>query len=167
MTQYQAKSPNSLVYSVTKDEVEIGKLNYQSWFKFNAEIELGDHTKYRVEPKGFWGTTIEVKDGDNVVIQFSMNWKGEVVIQRFFGGIEYGYIFKHQGFFKETFVLVDTESVQLLVMKPLFKWKKMSYEYEIVIADPLEELPQKDLLLMVSLHCANYYVSMMSASMGG
>ena len=61
MTEDQAKSNNSLSFDVTTDDKLIGKLSYKSWFKFNAVIEIANNSNYQVEPKGFWGTTIELR----------------------------------------------------------------------------------------------------------
>lgn len=164
MTAYQAKSPNSLSFELTKDGNLIGSLIYKSWFKFNAVMEIANNATYQVEPKGFWGTTIELKDKEKVLLKFSMNWSGEIVIQTYFSDTEKGYIFKHRAVFKESFILLDQEGTELLVVKPLLQWKKMSYEYELTASAVFETFLHKEILLLTSLHCANYYMSMMSGS---
>lgn len=164
MIQYQASATSHLSFDVIKDDQLFGKLTYKSWFKFNAVIELAINASYQVEPKGFWGTTIEVRDGENVVLKFKMNWSGEIVILTNHNNIEAGYIFKHKGIFKNSFFLTDQEGTELLVLKPHLKWKKMNYEYQITSSDTFETLPNKELLLMNSLHCANYYMTMMTTS---
>jgi hypothetical protein len=163
MTEYQAKSINALSFDVTKDDKLVGSLSYNSWFKFNAEIVIANNSNYQVEPKGFWGTTVELRDGEKVLLKFQMNWNGEIVVQTYFNDFEKGYTFKHRGFFKESFVLIDQEGIELLVMKPQLKWSKMNYEYQITTSDTFETLSYKEILLMNSLHCANYYMSMMMA----
>ena len=161
MTAYLAKSNNSLSFDVTEDEQLIGKLIYKNWFKFNADIEMTNGSNYQVEPKGFWGTTIELKDKEKVLLKFKMNWNGAIVIQTFFNGFEKSYAFKHRGFLKDSFLLTDQEGTELLVMKPHIKWFKMNYEYEVNANGSFEILPQKEILLMIAVHCANYYMSMM------
>ncbi len=163
MAEYQAKIDKSLCFDLTQDDKLIGKLFYKSWFKFNALIELANNSNYQVEPKGFWGTTIEIKEKDkeNVLLKFKMNWKGEIVIEAYFSGIERSYIFKHRGILKESFVFIDQDGTELLSMKPYMKWKKMNYEYQITTSSEFERLYQKEILLMTSLHCANYYMSML------
>jgi hypothetical protein len=157
--EYQAKSNNTLSFDVTKDEKTIGKLVYKNWFKFNAEIEILN-SKYQIEPKGFWGTTVEIKDGKNVILKFTMNWDGNILVQSYFDD-EKNYIFKHAGFFKESFVLTDEKGTELLVMKPKFKWNSLNYEYEITTSMIFEGFEKKDILIFNSLHCANYYMAMM------
>jgi hypothetical protein len=162
MTEYQAKSNSSLSFDLTKDDNLIGSLTYKGWFKFNAVMEIVNHATYQVEPKGFWGTTIELKDNEKVLLKFSMNWSGEIVLQTYFNDAEKGYVFKHRGFFKESFILIDQEGTELFVMKPLMKWSKMKYEYQVTTSELFETFSNKEVLLLTSLHCANYYMSMMA-----
>jgi hypothetical protein len=165
MAEYQAKSNNSLSFEVTKDDRLIGRLNYKSWFRFNAIIEIIDGLNYEIEPKGFWGTTIELKENEKILLKFRLNWNGEIVIQTYFDDLKRSYAFKHRGIFKESFVLTDQEGIELLVMKPDLKWSTMNYEYQITTSEAFETLPSKEILLINSLHCANYYMSMMMSSM--
>jgi hypothetical protein len=162
MAEYQAKSTSSLTFDLTRDNQLIGKLSYKGWFKFDALIEIQNNQNYQVEPKGFWGTTIEVKDNGKVLLQFNMNWDGEIVIQTHFGGVEKGYVFKHRGLFKESFLLTDQEGADLMVMKPHLKWNLMNYEYQITTSDSFESFSEKDILLITAIHCANYYMSMIA-----
>jgi hypothetical protein len=164
MTAYHAKSMDSLSFGLTKDDKLVGKLLYQGWFKFNAVIAAANGSSYQVEPKGFWGTTVEVKDKETVLLKFRMNWNGDIVVQTYFDHIEKGYVFKHRGFFKESFALVNQEGIELLVMKPYLKWRSLNYGYEITTSDSFEAFTEKELLLFTSLHCANYYMSMMTAA---
>lgn len=164
MTEYKVKSKNSLIFELIENETLIGTLIYKSWFRFNAEVEIL-HSKYQIEPKGFWGTTIELKEGEKILLKFRMNWSGEIVIQTYFNEVKSGYIFKHRGIFKESFVLADPNGTELLVMKPDLKWNMMNYEYQMTTSDIFDAFSEKDILLMTALHCANYYMSMMTAGM--
>jgi hypothetical protein len=166
MTEYQAKLTNAVSFDLTKDDKLIGKLSYKSWFGFTATLEMENGSNYQVDPKGFWGTTIELSDGEKVLLTFRMNWNGAIVIQTNFKGIGKDYIFKHRGVFKDSFILTEPDGIELLVMKPHLKWSKMNYEYQITASDNFERFPDKEILLMTSLHCANYYMSMMMASIG-
>ncbi|SIP91888.1 hypothetical protein [Chryseobacterium sp. RU33C] len=164
MAEYYAKSSNSLSFEVIREEKLIGKLIYTSWFKFNAVIEIADGQTYQVEPKGFWGTTIELKDHERVLLKFRMNWNGEIVVQTYFDGVKNGYLFKHRGIFKESFVLTDQGGVELMIIKPHLKWTSMNYEYQITISAAFETFPEKEIVLINALHCANYYMSMMASA---
>ncbi|RYZ22835.1 MAG: hypothetical protein EOO16_07365 [Chitinophagaceae bacterium] len=163
MTEYNATARQYTRFEVTQGDTLIGSLTYGSWYQMSAGIEMAGGTSYRVEPKGFWGTTLELKAGEAVLLKFRMNWKGEIVIQPG-EGPEKGFLLKHRGFFKESFVLLDPDEAELLVLKPEIKWSRFSYEYRLTAADSFEALRDKDLLLLVSVHCANYYIWMMSAA---
>jgi len=162
MTEYKVKSKNSLIFELVEKETLIGTLTYKSWFRFNAEVEIL-HSKFQIEPKGFWGTTIELKEGEKILLKFRMNWNGGIVIQTYFNEVKSGYIFKHRGIFKESFVLADENGTELLVTKPDLKWSTLNYEYQITTSDSFDTFFEKEILLMISLHCANYYMSMMTA----
>lgn len=161
MAEYYAKSNDSLSFELTHNDQLTGKITYKSWFNFNAVIELADHQSYQIEPKGFWGTTIELKDNEKVLLKFRMNWNGEIIVQTYFDGIKESFVCKHRGIFKDSFVLTDKVGMELLVMKPQFKWNLLNYEYQISTCDDFEQYPNKEILLLTSLHCANYYMSMM------
>ena len=160
MAEYHAKSNTHLSFEVTKEEKVIGKISYKNWLKFKAVLVIGDYKTYLVEPKGFWGTTIELKDGEQVLLKFNMNWNGDIVITSHFNGIAKDYIFRHKGFFRESFVLTDHEGIELLVIKPQIKWRQMNYEFKITTTDVFETNVNKNILLMNALLCANYYLSM-------
>lgn len=164
MAIYHAKSTNGLSFEVSKDSEVIGQLTYSSWFKFNAAITILE-TTYPVEPKGFWDTSIDVRDGEKVLLSFSMGWRGQIVLQTYFNDAEEEYVFNHRGVFRESFVLTDRAGTELLVMKPQLKWAMMNYEYELTTTDAFEALPDKHILLLTALHCANYYLSMMTGIM--
>ena len=163
MATYLAKSTDSLIFNLTHDDKLIGKLTYKSWFKFNALVEMADGKFYQVEPKGFWGTTIEVKENEQVLAKFCMNWNSEIVIRTFTEDVEKGYILTHKGVFKESFVLVDQDGQELLIIKPHLEWFKMSSEYQIITTDELENVQNKGTLLMTALQGANYYMSLASS----
>ena len=162
MAEYQTKSSDFLSFDLTKDGKSIGKLAYKSWFKFDAVILIANYTSYQVEPKGFWSSTIELREREKLLLKFQMNWNGEIVLETFFGDSEKGYVFKHKGVFKESFVLTDHEGTELVVMKPHLKWALLNYEYVITTTDLFEDQPNKEILLMTSIHCANYYMSMIA-----
>jgi hypothetical protein len=79
--EYQAKLHDSKSFELMQGDLLIGKLTYQSWYKFDASAVLANGSTYQIVQKGFWGTTIEVKDNEKVLANFSMHWNGEIVIQ--------------------------------------------------------------------------------------
>jgi hypothetical protein len=166
MKHYQVKSLDTKHFKLTQADAEIGLLEYESWFSFKAEIILADHRHYTVVPKGFWGTTIEVKDQEQVLLDFKMNWKGQILIRTLFSGAEDYYILKQKGLLKSTFILLHGEDTELLSLAPDFKWTRMNFDYDLVASDAFEQLDHKELLLLTVIHCANYYLTMMTAAAG-
>ncbi|WP_460503022.1 hypothetical protein [Hymenobacter agri] len=148
-------------------DTRIGALNYESWFSFKADIALADYRHYAVRPKGFWGTTIEVKDPqEQVLLDFKMNWKGQILIRTHFNGVEDFYLLKHKGLFKNVCVLCHGEETELLHIVPDFKWTKLRVDYQLEAAEAFEQLPHKELLLLTAIHCTNYYLTMLTAAAG-
>ncbi|GAB3341613.1 hypothetical protein GCM10027299_55960 [Larkinella ripae] len=164
MADYQAKSTNALSFELTQDDEMIGKLTYKNWFQFTAAIDLANHSTYQMIPKGFWGSTIELKGGDTVLLKFFMNWNGSITLQTYFNDHQQEYSFKHRGVFKESFLLIDQDATELLVMKPHVKWINLNYEYQIQTSDVFASLPRKEILLLTCVHCANYYMSIMAGT---
>ncbi|SKB77866.1 hypothetical protein [Dyadobacter psychrophilus] len=162
MAEYHTKSNDSLSFDVTNNGTLIGQLLYKSWFKFDAVLKTVNDKTYQIEPKGFWGTTIELKDCGKLLLKFEMNWNGDIVIQTSFSDFEKEYLFTHRGIFRESYVLTDPEGTELLFMKPHLKWRLMNYEYQITTSEIFETFPYKELLLLNSVHCANYYMSMIA-----
>lgn len=158
--EYQAISEKFTHFKISKDNKQIGQLIYKSWFNFSAEIEILN-SKYYILPKGFWGTTVEVLDGKTVLLKFTMNWDGNIVMNIYFSDVEKNYTFSHKGFLRESFVLSDEKGMELLVMKPNIQWRSMKYDYHINTSEFFETFEEKYILLLTSLHCANYYMSMM------
>ena len=165
MKDYNAKSIDTKhFYLTTSDENPIGILKYDSWFSFKSEIILEDNTVYHVQPKGFWGTTIELKKDDTVLLNFKMNWNGNIVINTKFEEVERDFILKHKGVLKSSYVLQDKDGLELLVIQPDFKWNKFRYDYTLSTTEKLEQFGFKNILLLTTIHCANYYMAMMSSS---
>ena len=163
MKEYQVIAKKSTCFDLFHDNESVGRLSYTSWFSFNALIELADNSIYQVEPKGIFGTTIEVKDKVKVLLKFKMNWNGDIVIQTYFDNLEKGYILKRRGFLNESFLLIDQNGLELLALKPHLKWSKMNYEYQMTTSDHFEGYLNKELLLLTSVHCTNYYMATMAA----
>jgi hypothetical protein len=69
-------------------------------------VEIAINANCQIEPKGFWGTTIELKNKEQVLLKFKMNRNGEIVIQAFFSGIEKGYILKPRAFLNPVQIII-------------------------------------------------------------
>lgn len=165
MKEYKVKSEDTKHFSLTINDQEIGRLEYAKWFSFKAEMILEGAMPYQIEPKGFWGTTIELKQNENVLLNFKMNWNGNIIINSRFDNIERDFILKHKGIFKDSYVLLTREEQDLLVVKPDFKWNKIKYDYNIITTDRFDNLSFHPILLLTTIHCVNYYMAMTSSGM--
>lgn len=164
MADYHVTADNQRHFTATAGTRSVGELTYPKWFTFDATLSLPDQEPYQIKPKGFWGTTIELLQHDQVLLRFKMGWNGNIILHTAFHGQEQDFVFKQQGFFKHRYVLTDAQEQELLVVQPDFKWKKFNYEYTITSADAFESLATKNLLVLVAVYCANYYITMMTSA---
>jgi hypothetical protein len=162
MKTYLIKSENYRHFSLSENEREVGKLTYPKWFSFKADLST-DGQSYAFEPKGFWGTTIELKYNGRLVLNFKMHWNGQIIIQTLFNGVATDYVFKHKGILKSAYVLYTKEGEELVVLQPDYKWRTFSTDYIITASPSFEALAPKNILLLTMVHCANYYMNVASA----
>ena len=162
MGQYKANSTNSQNFNLTVDDKSQGELIYEKWYSFNAKIQLTDGSNYQLESKGFWDSKIELKDDSKVLLDFKMGWDG-IIIRAFFETSETTYLLKLKGLLNGKFVLIDTDKRELLASEADFKWKTFNYDYNIETAEEFDSLSNKELLILTTLHCINYYMAMVTA----
>lgn len=153
--EYTAKSQN-LSFEIKKENQVLGKINYGNWFKLNAEIEISGK-KFQVEPKGFFKSGIEIKEGSKVLVTIEMKWNGDVIIKTKFNNNE-EFTVRHSGFFKEKFTMRNHKNEENLVLNTIYHWKAMIYTYQIKSTENFEMLENRDLLIFSAVHAANYYM---------
>lgn len=146
-----------------QNEMMVGQLTYSKWYTFDATMQLIDKRELKFEPIGFWKSKIELKDGDTVLAQFEMGWKG-IVIKLDPGVEEQTYLLRTSGFMKYGFSLITTDNETILDATVKFKFKKFQFDYNFEATEALEQIENKDLLLLVTLHCINYYMKMIAVA---
>jgi uncharacterized protein YxjI len=161
VSEYVAKSINRLSFSLIKSENTIGELCYKRWFSFKAQIELPGHKTFAIVPNGFWRRTFQVKNNEHIVFEFRRKWNGDLLIQTYFGDKK-ELLFKRKETFKKAFVLVDQENNELLQLKPGLNWSKVTYEYEITTSALFEDFDNDILLILITVHCANFAIAAMT-----
>jgi hypothetical protein len=164
MGLYKATSTDSRNFNLTIDTVPLGKLEYPKWYTFKADILLADHSKYQLEPKGFWDWKIELKQNEKSLLNFKMGWKG-IIINTEFDGDEKSYLLSLKGLLSSKYVLIDTDENELLVVESDFKWNKLHFDYTITTSDGFDSHNNKELLLLTILHCINYYLTVTAVGM--
>jgi len=163
MKTYSIQSESYRQFYLIEEGRKIGKLEYPNWFSFKATLNTEGKT-YAFEPKGFWGTTIELKDHGKLLLNFKMHWNGQIIINTHFYGIEADYIFRHKGLLKSAYVLLSKENQELVVIEPHYKWKTFSADYTITAAPEFEAIMPKNILLLCMVHCSNYYMNAVSGA---
>lgn len=163
MAHYKATSTNSKDFSLTKENARIGDLKYQKWYSFNAEIVLKDNSIYQLEATGFWDSKIELKKAGKSLLEFKMGWKG-IVIKSKFDGIEQNYLLKMKGMMSSKFILIDAQENELLEAISDFKWSKLNMDYTFETTTEFDNIENNELLLLTTLHCINYYMTVISAA---
>lgn len=159
MGHYKANSTNSRNFSLIFEDQSKGELIYAKWYSFNAEIAMPDGTTYQLKPAGFWDSKIELKKDEATLLEFKMSWKG-IMIKTFFEHESVTYLLKLSGFFNNKFILIDTDKNELMAAETDFKWNKLNWDYTIETTQQLDDLDNKELLLLTILHCINYYMTM-------
>jgi hypothetical protein len=162
MTKYKAISTNSIDFNLITNNVNIGRLKYEKWYSFKAEMFLADNSHYRLEPIGFWNSKIELQKEGEKLLEFEMGWKG-IVITTLFKGIEKKYLLGLKGLLSSEFVLIDTNERALLSVDADFKWTNLNYDFHIETSKEFDDFENKELLLLTILHCINYYIAFISS----
>jgi hypothetical protein len=163
MKEYKVKSSDPKHFSLTMNDKKIGTLIYEKWFSFKAKMALLETKHFQIEPKGFWGTTIELIQDGKVLLNFKMNWNGNIIVHTRFDEAEKDFIFKQKGLLKTSYVLLNKEEEELLVIQPDFKWSKFNYDYNISTSDSFDALAFSEILVLTAIHCVNYYMTMVTS----
>ena len=161
MAEYQVKSDKPKKFTLMFNDKLLGNLLYDNWFSLKSEIILADDTRFRIEPTGYWGNTIEVKSNENTLISFRLDWNNTIIIKPPFGNDRSYFIFKQKDLLKSHYILLDGDKNELLAVRSDYMWSKLNYDYNITTSDDFEKLEDKDLFLLSVIHCTNYYITMM------
>lgn len=163
MPEYNVLATGSKEFQLLADGQVLGHLHYPEWFSLKAVITLPDGSSFPIEPRGFWGTTIELKSEQQVLLTFKMHWDGKIILKSKLDGSR-ALVFKNKSVLKGTYELQDKDKQELLLVQPNFQWRQLNHNYTITTTELLEEFRAKELLLLTTVHCANYYMTMVAAA---
>lgn len=163
MKQYNVISENYRNFNLKFQDLSIAELIYPNWFSFKAEIKLADNSQLSLEPTGFWDAKIELKRGEEVIMNFKLGWKG-IMINVKSEGAEESYLLKHKGLLNSRYVLIDTSEQEILAVKSDFNWSKFKLDYVIETSENFDHYKMKEAFLLTIIHAINYQMAMMSAS---
>jgi hypothetical protein len=164
MTEYKVTASGNQDFQLLANDSLVGTLRYPHWYSIKAGITLADGSTFQVEPRGFWGTTIELKNEHNVLLTFKMSWNGDIIIKSKLNDTGKAFVFKSKSVLKHTYALQDKKGRELLVIQPDFQWSKLNYNYTISTTEHSAEVESQALLLLMVIHCANYFMTMMAAT---
>ncbi|MET4104873.1 hypothetical protein [Hymenobacter sp. UYP22] len=165
MAEYTVTPDSSHYFRLAEGLRAVGELTYPSWFTFDATLSLLDQPPFQIKPKGFWGTTIELEQHGNTLLHFTVGWNGNILLHAAFPQQpQQNFIFKQKGVFKNQYMLTDDQDRELLVIQPGFKWKNSTFDFTLFSTERFEALASKDILMLVAVHCANYYLTLMMST---
>jgi hypothetical protein len=159
MTVYQVTASSSRTFILSCNEQTVGNLTYKAWFSSKATINLENSLPVAIQPKGIWETSLEVKRAEAILFDLEMKWNGQLVLNRHSPDSVVAFTFKQKSLTDFTFVLLGPDAEELLSIKPSFKWNRVSTDYQLFASDSMEQLPDKEILLLLAVHCANYYLT--------
>jgi hypothetical protein len=62
--------------------------------------------------------------------------------------------------------LLDKDEQELAALQPDFKWNKLNFDYAISTTKRFVTFDFNEILLLTTIHCANYYLTMASTTVG-
>lgn len=163
MKQYNVISSEYRNFNLTFEGNHLAELIYPKWYSFKAEIILADNTQLSLEPKGFWDAKIELKNGDDVLMNFKLGWRG-IMIHFKPGSIEANYLLKHKGILNNKYVLIDTNQQELLAVKSDLNWSKFKLDYVIETSEEFDKQEMKEAFLLTIIHSINYQMAILAGS---
>jgi hypothetical protein len=92
-----------------------------------------------------------------------MGWKG-ILITTNFNESKKKYLLKLKGLLSNRFILIDAEENEILTVDTDFKWSKLNFDYTIETSTELDNMENKELMLLTILHCINYYLTIIVAA---
>lgn len=154
MNQYKATSGNARNFSLSRNDQSLGELVYTKWYSFDAKIILSNNKKYQLVPDGFWGSVIQLRDGESVLLEFKLGWKGIIISIN-----NQDYLLKLKGLLSIKFIVADTNDNEIIAVAIDLKWTKIQTDYSIETAPAFDTIQHKELFLFATIHAINYYLS--------
>jgi maltose-binding protein MalE len=128
--------------------------------RFNAALQLANEAPYTFSKEAFWDASIKLKRDDVLYSSMKIGWKG-VYITTYFNGAENTYILKNKGLAQRKYVLCNEQGIVLATFIAKFSWKQFKYHYDIEPSFEYDQIPERDLLCLITLHGINYCMRLM------
>ena len=128
------------------------KLAYAGRFSYKASIVDADNHIFNIVPIGFWKTKMEVSHNHQCLFTIKKKWTGNAEISSNKDSASSRLLFKHKGFFRFRFVILDKDDRELAAVRSKFRWKGFRNDYEIELSESLKRKPEHLVILGIMLY---------------
>lgn len=142
----------------------LGELNYETPFYLKAEIKIPNTETYKLAPVGFFGTSVAVTKDGNKIASLSMSWNGKIIITF---QDEREYALKLSGLFQSQMILENKNQDKVIQFEPKFNWRDFYCKYDIDYDITNTNEPNDNLLLLLAVYAANYFIATISGANSG
>ncbi len=157
-------SKDRKTFQLLDNEQLLGELIYDTPFYLKAEIKMPNTETYELAPVGFFGTSVVVTKDGNKVASLSMSWNGKIIIT-FLDDREYA--LKLSGLFQSKMILENKNQEKVIQFEPKFNWRDFYCNYDITYDITNDNEPKDNLLLLLGVYSANYFIATISGANSG
>ena len=159
-----ANSKDRKTFLLSDNGQILGELNYETPFYLKAEIKIPNTKTYKLAPEGFFGTSVAVTKDGNKIASLSMSWNGKIIITF---QDEREYALKLSGLFQSQMILENKNQDKVIQFEPKFNWRDFYCKYVITYDGTNEKEPKDNLLLLLGVYAANYFIATISGANSG
>lgn len=159
-----ANSKDRKTFQLTDNDQLLGELIYETPFYLKAEIKMPNTENYKLAPVGFFNSSIAVTKGENKIASLSMSWNGKIVIT-FQDDREYA--LQLSGLFQSQMILENKNQEKVIQFEPKFNWRDFYYQYNIDYDVTNVNESKDNLLLLLGVYAANYFIATISGANAG
>ena len=128
------------------------KLAYAGRFSNKASIIDADNQVFSIAPIGFWKTKLEVRHNQEYIFTINRKWTGTAKIFTNKDSASSLLLFKHKGFLRFRYVILDKDDRELAIVRSKFRWKGFKHDYEIEVSESLKRKPNHLVILGIMLY---------------
>ena len=159
-----ANSKDRKTFQLSDNDQLLGELMYDTPFYLKAEIKMPNTETYKLEPVGFFGTNVAVTKDGNKIASLFMSWNGKIMI---IFQDEREYALKLSGLFQNQMILENKYQEKVFQLEPKFNWRDFYRTYDIDYDITNANEPKDNLLLLLGLYAANYFIATISGANSG
>lgn len=151
--RYAVNANSRSTYDVLDDyKRPIGRLNYLTWFRTEAQVLTAMGVRYDFTPRGFFRQKISITREGTAFAELTYTWRGGMAITFAGGG---SLVFKKRGFFDSAFVILGSNDSEVAIIESEFRWSRMAFDYFIDVRDNALGTELNALLPFIALYCTH------------